>query len=519
MIKNKDIPGKPGIYLFKKSNKILYIGKAKNLKNRVASYFRGKDHLVIDNLLNQADDIEFIVTENEKDALLLEYNLVHTYRPPFNVKLKDDKSFPFIEITQKDEFPGAFFSRKTMPGHFYAGPITNSQKARTLLDTITRIFKLRTCTLNTFKRGVACLYYHIDRCSAPCIGEISREYYLRDVNNAVLLLKGKGKTIIEGLKKKMLLAAENLEFEEAQKIKEELELLNSFVLESYISTVKKTDCDVIALHLDRGNCFIILFSVIEGRIKGKEFFNFDTLSSDREEVLKDFLITYYQGRFIPREIIVRFYPTDREAIEELLSQLSGRNTRIRIPLKGDKKKMSDLAVNNLGLYVNKTDYSVISERLREALHLTRSPGTIEGYDISHFSERERVGAVVTFSNGKADRKRYRNYIIKEAQAGDTEALKEVLTRRFRKAESFPDLLLIDGGKGQLSAVLQIKSELNITSDVVSIAKREERLFLEDGGSVVLPDDSPESLLLRSIRDEVHRRAITHHRKRREKLKR
>ncbi|MCP5103966.1 MAG: GIY-YIG nuclease family protein, partial [bacterium] len=260
---NKDIPPKPGVYLFKAGKKILYIGKAKNLKNRVSQYFQGRDHLVVGNLLDQADDIEVIVTEDETDALHLEYNLIHTYQPPFNVRLKDDKSFPYIEISLSDEFPGVYYTRRRKRGNFYVGPMTNSGKTRALIDIITRIFRLRTCSPVSFKRGAACLYYHIDRCTAPCAGRISREDYARNVNDAVELLKGKRKKVVERLQKKMNRLAENLEFEAAQKVKEDIELLEQFVLESYISSVKRVDYDVIALHYEArdNDCFIILFSV------------------------------------------------------------------------------------------------------------------------------------------------------------------------------------------------------------------------------------------------------------------
>lgn len=517
MLKNKNIPEKPGVYLFKSGKKILYIGKAKNLKKRVGQYFQKKNQLMIENLLSQSDDIECIVTEDEKDALHLEYNLIHTYQPSFNVRLKDDKSFPFIEISLTDPFPGIYYTRQLKQKKSYMGPITDSGRTRILIDIVTRIFKIRVCSDTTFKRGAACLYYYIDRCAAPCINNISREVYIQNVNDAIDLLKGKRKNIIEKLEKKMKQLAAKLEFEAAQKIKEDIKLLNEFVLESYISTLKKVDYDVIVLHYNNKDCYIILFSVIEGRIKRKEFFNFSTISTFREELLKDFLISFYRMGTIPPEIIVRFYPTDKESIEQVFSNLAGRKVRLRIPLRGDKRKMSDLAVRNLNIYVNKTNYSVIGQRIKEELHLKRFPYWIEGFDISHFSERERVGAAVAFSKGKADRKQYRNYLIKEASMGDTEALKEVLERRFKKADKFPDLLLIDGGKGQLSAALEIKRKLKLPSDVVSIAKREEQIFIECGDSIFFAEDSPELFLFQNIRDEVHRRAITHHRKRRQKL--
>ena len=313
-----------------------------------------------------------------------------------------------------------------------------------------------------------------------------------------------------------------MEFEEAQKLKEDIQLIEKFVLDSYISSVVvgKRDYDVIAMHHDgvENDNFIILFSVIDGRVKKKEFFNFDSVSSDETIILKEFLVSYYRSGNIPHEVLVGFLPEGHEALEEVLGGIAGRKVVIRLPVKGKKRRTMELAVKNLNLYLSKKRYTVVGERLREGLGLEKFPQWIEGYDISHFSERDRVAAVVVFVGGEPARKKYRNYIIKEASKGDTEAMKEVLSRRFRKVEEYPDLLLIDGGKPQLGAVLEIKEKLGIRSEVVALAKREERVYLESGDSVLFPEDSPERFLLQNIRDEVHRRAITHHRKRRQKLK-
>ena len=518
---NKEIPEKPGVYFFKSGKKFLYIGKAKNLKKRISQYFQGRDHLVVGNLLEQADDIEYIVTEDEADALHLEYNFIHSYLPPFNVRLKDDKTFPLIEISLADPYPGIYYTRQVKPKNFYVGPITDAKKTRALIDIVTQVFKIRVCSEAVFKRGVPCLYYYIDHCTAPCAAKISSDAYNQSVSDALELLKGKRKNVIEKLTLKMNRLAEDLDFEAAQKVKEDIELLEQFVLDTYITTFKKYDYDVLTLHYHSeetlNDCFIILFSVIEGRVKRKEFFNFNTISPSREEALKEFLISFYRTENIPHEIVVRFYPPDKESIELLFSQLAGHAVSLKIPLKGDKRKMADLAAANLSMYVSNTNYQVIGQQLQTDLRLKRFPNWIEGYDISHFSERERVGAKVAFTRGKPDRANYRSYIIKEALPGDTEALKEVLVRRFRKVEEFPDLLLIDGGKGQLSAALEVKRKLGFSSDVVALAKEEERIFMEKGGSIVFPEDSPERFLLQNVRDEVHRRAITHHRKRRQRI--
>lgn len=526
MIKNKiDTPAKPGVYLFKSRDKILYIGKAKNLKNRVAQYFQKKDHLVIRDLLQQANDIEYIITDDEKDALHLEYNLIHHHQPPFNIRLKDDKSFPLIEIslgeTGQIPFPGVYFTRQVKPENFYVGPIVSAGKTRELIDIITRIFKLRTCSTNIYKRSTACLYYYIDRCSAPCINKISQKEYQKNVTYAIDFLKGNKKNILQTLEKKMIQLSQQLEFEEAQKVKEDMDLIRQFVLESYISSITKNRMyyDVIALHHDprSDECFIILFSILKGRVERKEFFDFNSINPQKQDILKDFLISFYGKENVPGEIFVSTLPHERESLENMFSQIAGRQVKIKFPHKGKKRKILNLAIKNLNLYVNKNKYNLVGERLQQTLNLVHFPDWIEGFDISHFSEQERVGAAVVFSKGKPVKKKYRNYIIKRAAAGDTEAIKEVLERRFKKQEEHPDLLLIDGGKGQLSAALEIKSKLNLKCDIAAIAKGEERIYLENGDSVVFPEDSPERFLFQNIRDEVHRRAITHHRKRREKI--
>ncbi len=519
MIKNRqDIPEKPGVYLFKSARKILYIGKARNLKKRIGQYFRRQGQALIGSLLHQAEDIEYIVTDDEKDALHLEYNLIQNYQPPFNIRLKDDKSFPYIEISTAEEFPGIYYTRQPDRKNFQVGPITNARKTRDLIDIVTRLFKLRTCTDTNFKKSTVCLYFYIDRCSAPCIGRISLEEYERNAAAARELLRGKKDKVLKRLERRMKQCAADLEFEEAQKIKEDIELIKHFTLESYISSARHVDYDVLVLyHDDQNDCFIILFSVLQGRVKRREFFNFNTISSKKEEILKDFLFSFYREENIPREIVVPFAPADKEYIEGLFSQLKGKKIGIKVLTRGKKKGMLDMALKNLNLYVSRNKYNVLAKGIKEQLKLERLPHEIEGVDVSHFSERERVAAVVTFSKGKPTRKNYRNYLIKEADAGDVFALKEVLERRFKKKESHPDLLVIDGGKPQLNAAREVKAKLNLSADIVAIAKGEERIYLEKGGSLVFPQGSAERFLFQNIRDEAHRRAVTHHRKRREKI--
>ncbi len=518
MIKNKtDIPEKSGVYLFKtKGEKILYIGKAKNLKKRVQQYFQRSPHPIITRLIEKSDKIDYILTDNENDALHLEYNLIHQYTPPFNIRLKDDKRFPFIEITTRADFPGIYYSRDPNPKNVFLGPIADAKKTKILIDMITRIFKLRTCSDLAFKKETACLYYYIDRCSAPCINKIKKKDYLQQVFDAIRFLKGNRKPILKKMKQAMKIQADQLEFEKAQKIKEDIDIISEFALESYISSANKVDYDAIAFHNQAEETILVLFSVIHGGIRHREFFSFNHITNRKQNILRDFLLSFYQTHNLPSEIIVPVLPDDSRLLETLFRKISGKKVNIKVSQWGNKKKTLDLAIKNLNVYVWKNTYPRIAANIKKSLRLKHLPDHIEGVDISHLTERERVGAVVVFKNGKPVRSSYRNYIIRKAGPGDTEALREVLERRFGKAALNPDLLLIDGGLGQLGITKKVKQKLGLTADIVSIAKEEERIFLENGGSIIFPDDSPEKFLFQNIRDEAHRRAIQHHRKIREK---
>ncbi|MCX6558757.1 MAG: excinuclease ABC subunit UvrC [Candidatus Aminicenantes bacterium] len=544
MLKNrKDLPEKPGIYIFKTAaGKTLYIGKAINLKKRVGQYFQKRDNPLLQNLLQRAADIDYVVTAAEDDALLLEANLVHSYQPPFNIRLKDDKSFPFIEITLNENFPGIYFSRRVAAGNYGLGPLVSSQKARDLIDTVTRLFRLRSCAASTFKKGVPCLYFHIDRCSAPCAGRIDPRHYRQQVLDAVDFLKGHKRKVAVALAQRMSRYAEALDFEHAQKIKQDLELIESFSPRSCISTRARGDCDILVASSLGDEAFFAYFAVVGGQVRKSEYFNLPAIDSGEDEVLKGFLLDFYQRRPLPGEIIVARLPGHAQALEKLFSDQAGRRVRIRTVRQGRKKRILELAWQNLALFIQKSDYRLLAEKIRQQLGLRNFPAFIEGYDISHLGEKNRVGARVVFKNGRPEKRSYRSYLIRGAGGGDTGALKEVLSRRFasetdqphrvdppddfnaaeKRLKSWreqPDLLLIDGGRPQMAAARQVKEKLRLRSDLLALAKGEERIFMEDGSSLVLAPGSPAKFLFQNIRDEVHRRAITHHRRRRDVLSR
>jgi excinuclease ABC subunit C len=519
VLKNSpELPERPGVYLFKSADgRALYIGKALNLKRRVAQYFQKKDEPLIQNLLERSVALDFIVTDAEADALVLESNLIHSYLPPFNIRLKDDKSFPFIEITLSDVSPGIYYSRHIGTGNFALGPLVNARKARKLIDTVTRLFRLRTCSAALFNKGIPCLYYHIDRCSAPCAGKIDGPLYRRQAEAAVDFLKGrKGKVAVK-LRERMRSLAARLDFEAAQKVKEDLELMEDFSLRSYISSRRRGDCDVLAACLLGREAFFVFFAVTGGRVSQSDFFHLPTLLDCEDEILREFLIDFYRLRPLPGEVIVSRLPAQSGGLSEFFSAQAGRRVCIRSAQRGEKKRILELAQKNLTLFVQKSDYRALGEEIQKKLGLHNYPAHIEGFDISHLGEKNRVGAQVVFKGGRPEKRLYRSYIIRAAAAGDPEALKEMLTRRFSGQDVVPDLLLIDGGLPQLGAARQVKADLGLRCDLVALAKQEERVFLEDGTSLIAEPGTLLRHLLQNIRDEAHRRAVSHHRKRRQKL--
>lgn len=518
MLQNSgSLPERPGVYLFKSaSGKPLYIGKAADLRKRVASYFRRKDDPLVRRLLERSAALETIVTDSEADALLLESNLVHSHLPPFNIRLKDDKSFPFVEVTLAEDFPAIAYSRRLVPGSFALGPLVDARRARRLVDVLTRLFRLRTCGDALFRKGIPCLYHHIERCSAPCAGRIGREAYRRQASAAVDLLKGRKGRATARLRQRMRALAARLDFEGAQRAKEDLEALAGFSLRSYITTRLRRDRDVIAASLLGREGYFALFSVSGGKVSRGDYFHLPTLHDSEEGAMQEFLLDYYRLRPLPGEIVVSRLPGQAAELAAIFSA-KGRRVAIRLAQRGEAKRLLDLARRNLALFVQKSDYRALGEEMRRVLRLRRFPARIEGYDISHLGERNRVGARVVFQDGRPERRFYRSYIIRAAAPGDTEALGEVLRRRLKNESSSPDLLLVDGGLPQLGIALQARREAGLDFDVVALAKREERIFLADGSSLLPEHGSLLRHLLLNVRDEVHRRAVSHHRKRREKI--
>ncbi len=340
MLENKqDLPEKPGIYIFKTTGgKILYIGKALNLKKRVGHYFQKKDNPLLQNLLQRAGQLDYVVTASEHDALLLESNLVQSYQPPFNIRLKDDKSFPSIQITLNEDFPGIYYSRHVAAGNFGLGPLVSSQKTRSLIDTVTRLFRLRSCSNAVFKKGIPCLYFHIERCSAPCAGKIDLQRYQQQVQAALDFLKGRKRQVAVKLAGMMRRCAAAQDYEQAQKLKEDLELLDGFSLRSYISTRARLDWDVLVSSSLGHESFFAFFSVVRGQVRKSEYVNLTTIDGDEDGILRGFILDFYRRRPLPGEIVVSHLPEQADVLERLLSAQAGRRVQIRTVCRGPQEK-------------------------------------------------------------------------------------------------------------------------------------------------------------------------------------
>jgi len=517
VLKNRpELPENSGVYLFKtKKNRVLYVGKAKNLNKRVQQYFKSTNRIISD-LIKKSDKIDYILTTDESDALLLEFNLIHTHKPEFNIRLKDDKSYPGIEITINHEFPAIYFSRKPSNNSLFFGPITSASLARRTTEIILTLFKIRSCKDSEFNKKTICLYYHIEKCSAPCVNHIGKEEYIQNVNKAISFLKGEKKEIINELKTMMKNFSKNLEFEKAESIKKQINEIENLNIKNYFITQEKKDYDIIDYKILDDQAFFILITIEKGRIKRTEYFDIKTIN-EKENVLKEFLLNYYNKFNLPKEIYFSKFPMNKDIFEEFLRKISGKRIKIIIPKRGKKKEILEFAKINLNHFVLRNSHKEILKRIKETLKLKKIPYKIEAVDISHFQENKRVGAIVRFDNGKPYKKLYRNYKIKEAKKGDTEAIKEVLVRRWKNSKNLPDLMIIDGGKPQLNSAIEVKNKLKIEIEIVAIEKGEEKIFTEKGNVIKFNKYEEELFLFQSIRDEVHRRAITFYKKLRERI--
>jgi excinuclease ABC subunit C len=543
----KRLPAKPGVYLFRDDQgQVLYIGKAKSLRPRVRSYFQASpdSRSTIQRLPERVADVEVIVTDTEVEALHLEQNLVKRHRPPFNVRLRDDKSFPYIAVTVEDDYPRVMFTRERhRRGVVYFGPYANAKKVRETLDVLNRVFPYRPCEGPQPGRhsGIPCLDYHIERCLAPCVGYISQEDYRKIIDDVIEFLSGETRPTLRELERKMKDAADGERFEEAARYRNRLFAVRHLAERQAADKRAVGTVDVIGIAADGDRATVQIFPLRDGRLIDRYGFHLENVEGqDTATVLEAFAIEYYgSAPSVPPQIIVPPDAGDTSALAGFLSERRGSQVEVRAPVRGEKRRLQQLATENARLALESEALQTerrrlrrveALEELREALNLESLPLRIECYDVSNIQGEATVGSMVVFQDAVPKKAHYRKFGVRGLDGQDDyAALAEVISRRFARMgdaaaedydESFaavPNLVVIDGGKGQLAAALQAMQAYDLPRvAVISLAKRIEEVFVPGRPEpILLPRDSAGLQLLQRVRDEAHRFAIGFHRQRRD----
>ena len=521
----------PGVYrMYGKDGELLYVGKAKNLKNRVSSYFvKTLDHPKTQALVARIYDIQTLVVRSETEALLLEQNLIKLHRPPYNIMLRDDKSYVYIFVSADKPYPRIASGRgkgKHQVGKFF-GPYPSAYNARDTLVILQKLFNVRSCENGFFaNRTRPCLQYQIKRCSGPCVGLISPGDYQEDVNNSIRFLQGDTKELNQELIAKMEAAAENLEFEKAVFYRDRMALLRDVQAQQAIYKVKG-EADILAIAYQAGVTCVQIMHVRNGKMLGGKGYFPDMLSDDLGQMLSDFIANFYfqVADEIPSELIVNIEMPDRKELEAALSQHFDKKIQIKSKVRETRAEWLELAQMNVqhaiqGKVANHVELNDRCHQLEEVVG--RPVDRIECFDISHTMGEDTVASCVVFDSGGARKRDYRQFSINDIQAGDDyAAMRQALTRRYKKA-MLPDLLLIDGGKGQLHMAMEVMQELGLDAFMVGVSKGEgrkpglETLHFTDGSKIQLPEDHKALHLIQQVRDEAHRFAITRHRAKRDK---
>ncbi len=523
------LPKKPGIYFFKNNKgEVIYIGKARSLKDRVKSYFLPTSDAKIKNILSETEDVDFILTDSAKEAAFLENNFVHQHQPKFNLRLKDDKSFPCLKITLQEKFPAIYLTRRVEEdGAKYFGPFSPAHQARKTIHLIAKYFGVRTCQEAVpGKRKRACLEYDLKLCSAPCVGYISESDYRESVKNALLFLEGKTEKLLKILKGKMHEAAARQEFEQAACWRDLIHTIEEIKERPKLISVGMENKDIFGFSRENGNVALYVFFMRKGKVIESE----DIFFQEKEEIPKKEILSHYLNKFyknrktIPEKILLPFAPAKRDEILKILSNLKGEKIEIIIPLKGKNKKLVDLASSNAEILLRKKSegLSPLIEA-KKIFNLEAIPERIEGFDISNIGGEESVGSLVVFENGRPQKNDYRKYKIKTVTGpNDVASLQEIIRRRYtrllQEKKAFPDLILVDGGKGQLNAARGVLENLGLGNlPLVSLAKKEEIIFTPSRKEGIrLEKTSPALKLFQNIRNEAHRFALSFHQLRREK---
>lgn len=524
------LPDKPGVYLMHdKDGKVIYVGKAVVLKNRVRSYFRNlASHTPkVRAMVAKIADIETIVTSSEVEALILECNLIKKYRPRYNIMLKDDKSYPYLKVTLNEEFPRLYVTRRQMrDGAKYYGPYADAGAMHATVKLLRSMFPLRTCRTMNAERP--CLNYHIKRCLAPCAGLVFKEEYGNMIKSVCMVLDGRTAELERDLKRRMQAAADNYAFEEAARLRDQLQAVMRLNEQQKAVTGQDSDMDIIGFAKDMTGICIQIFFVRKGKLLGRDNFFLQDDGESEQEVITAFVKQYYnEASYIPREIALPVLPDAEEqaVIEQWLAEKAQRKAELVRPQRGVKKDLLQLANDNAvklleerlrkGQLSLKNDVQA-AEELQQALGLTNPLERMDCFDISHTQGSETVASMVVFRNGSISKKDYRRYKIVSAEGkpDDFKSMQEVVYRRYKDYEDLPSLVVIDGGKGQLSSALEVIRGLGLHDlPVIGLAKREEEIFKEgQSESILLDRDSAALHLIQRIRDEAHRFAITYHRK-------
>lgn len=551
----KKLPGKPGVYIMHDAeDTIIYVGKAISLKNRVRQYFQSSRNLGIkkEQMVEQIARFEYIVTDSELEALVLECNLIKEHRPKYNTMLKDDKTYPFIKITLQEEYPRIQIVRQMKKDKAkYYGPYTSGLAVKDVVELVTKLYHLRTCNRNLpkdIKKERPCLYYQIHQCEAPCQGYISKEEYHKKVEQLISFLNGSHKEILKELEQKMLSASEELRFEDAAQYRDLIESVKKIAERQKITDQHGEDKDVIAVAQENDDVVAQVFFIRGGKMIGRDHFFLHTAGEGKTAVLSSFIKQFYAGTaMIPKEIMIESEIEDCEIIETWLSNRRGTKVQIRVPKKGTKEKLVELAKNNAKLVLEKDKERLKREEgrtigaVKEISKLLNLSSTqrMEAYDISNISGFLSVGSMVVYENGKPKRSDYRKFRIKTVEGpNDYASMEEVLTRRFEHGMEekqqqkeknqeeqygsftrFPDLILMDGGKGQVHAALSVLEKLKLEIPVCGMVKDDKhrtRGLYYKNQEIPIEKDSEAFRLITRIQDEAHRFAIEYHRSLRSK---
>ena len=544
-----NLPTKPGVYLMKDGRgEVIYVGKAINLRSRVRSYFHNSvSHPKVIRLVQQIEEIDFISTGSELEALILEMNLIKRHRPKYNVRLKDDKRYPYIKVHWSSDYPKVTVTRRMdlEDGSRYFGPYTSAWAVHQTLDLLRKIFPYLTCNREiTGKDDRACLYYDIKLCGGPCIGAESRQEYRATIQGLMDFLNGRGERVINDLQARMLAAAKALDFEKAAQIRDQLSAISRVVEKQKVVSLTRTDQDVIAFARQDNDACAQVFFIRGGKLIGREHFVLDgTEDEEPQTIMAEFVKQFYdEAPYVPPEVLLPDEVAEAKVIERWLGERRGNKVALKVPCRGRKRELVQMAAENAAETLSmlraqwdadRSRYVGALAELQKALDLPAPPSRIECYDISTTQGTATTGSMVVFVQGTPFKRDYRHFSVRKLdRPNDYEAMRQVLTRRFKRWQEaktldnpktawaiLPDLLIVDGGKGQLNVASEVLAVFDLSArvPVAGLAKQREELFLpERPRSILLPRRSQGLYLVQRVRDEAHRFAISYHRKRRGK---